>query len=100
MRDPTNVLQGAEVKRMYKELSLQPGDGLVFKRAEALPGGMPATKLTVLRAADNPWAPLILNSAATAQARRWVAGWVDAGREHVTILGPKNMGQMAAGVRL
>ncbi|GAB4816527.1 hypothetical protein N2152v2_003573 [Parachlorella kessleri] len=66
-------VQGSECKRLYKELNLQPGDGLVFRKGEVRANGVPSTKLTVMRVADNPHAAAILNSAASAQLRRAAA---------------------------
>ncbi len=65
-------MQGSECKRLYKELNLQPGDGLVFRKGEVLANGVPSTKLTIMRVADNPHAAAILNSAASVQLRRCV----------------------------
>ena len=66
----TPCVQGSECKRLYKELNLQPCDGLVFRKGEMLASGVPSTRLTVMRVADNPHAAAILNSAASAQIRR------------------------------
>lgn len=46
---PAPCSQGKEVKRLYTTLGVQPGDGLLFRRAPSSASGLPATRLTVVR---------------------------------------------------
>ncbi|PSC74453.1 MLO 11 [Micractinium conductrix] len=62
-------VQGGETKRMFREMKLQAGDGLMLELV-AKHAGVPTTRLTIIPAARNPHAPAILASAAEQAAKR------------------------------
>jgi hypothetical protein len=69
-------VQGGEVKRLFRDLALRPGDFLEIRRAVvpgAPPGGLPAVSLRLRRRVRNPHAGPVVGAAEAAAARRLLA---------------------------